>query len=80
METSPNKRQRGNKPQGKKKGNKALARLRSLKEATGECEDFYNRQAMNGANDRGVKDVRTLTEKMKILLWVSPSTLTRPDV
>jgi len=51
-----------------------------LKEATGECEDFYNRPAMNGVNDRGFKDVRTLTEKMKILLWVSPSTLTRPDV
>ena len=72
MEISPNKRPCGNKPQGKKKGNKALACLHSLKKATEECEDFYNRQAINGANDRGFKNVRTLTEKVNILLWVSP--------
>jgi len=70
METFPNKKQRQASLKGKKKGSKALARLRSLKGELESNEDTDTTQTSGGTNDRGFKDVRTLTEKMRILTWV----------
>jgi hypothetical protein len=72
METSPTKKPQLQSIKGKKKGGKALARLRSLKGETNEVSQGSG--SYTGLNDRGFRDVRTLTEKMRLLSWVpSPS-------
>jgi hypothetical protein len=68
METSPTKKPRLGSNKGKKKG-KALARLRSLKGDTNE-ESQSSGGDIAGLTDRGFRDVRTLTEKMRLLSWV----------
>lgn len=73
METSPNKRQRQASLKGKKKGGKALQRLRSLKGEVSEDDNIESLEMSVGANDRGFRDVRTLTEKMRMLSWVRTS-------
>jgi hypothetical protein len=69
METSPTKKPRRANLKGKKNGGKAIARLRSLK---GELDDDHGIDSVNIArsNDRGFRDVRTLTEKIRMLSWV----------
>jgi len=67
METSPNKRQRQTSLKGKKKGGKALQRLRSLKGEVSEDDNIDRLEISIGTNDRGFRDVRTLTEKMRML-------------
>jgi len=69
METSPSKKRRASTLKGKKKGGKALARLRSLK---GEMDEGRTSQGSSsaGPTDRGFRDVRILTEKIRLLSWV----------
>jgi hypothetical protein len=68
METSPKKRQR---QVGRKKATKAMTRLSSLKGEGEESTDVASSAAHSGVlTDRGFRDVRTLTEKMRILAWV----------
>jgi hypothetical protein len=69
METSPTKKPRLASIKGKKKGGRAMARLRSLK---GEMNEEGPSSGGNiaGLNDHGFRDVRTMTEKMRLLSWV----------
>jgi hypothetical protein len=70
METSPTKKAKHASIQGKKKGGKAMARLRSLK---GEMNEDSSSSGTDvaGLNDHGFRDVRTLTEKMRLVSWVN---------
>jgi hypothetical protein len=81
METSLTEKRRRASVKRKKKGGKALARLRSLKGEPNE-ESEINGGDISGAsvNDRGFRDVRTLTEKMRLVSWVDSTSCTFTDL
>jgi hypothetical protein len=79
METSPTKKPRLASIKGKKKGGRAMARLRSLKGETNK-DTPSSGSDVTGLNDHGFRDVRTLTEKMRLLTWVDSISYLRIDV
>jgi hypothetical protein len=66
MEISPTKKSRLASIKGKKKGDKAIARLRSLKGETNE-DPPSSGSSVVGLNDHRFQDVITLTEKKRLL-------------
>jgi hypothetical protein len=70
MEIPPTKKPRLVSINGKKKRGKAMARLHSLKGETNE-ESSSSGADVAGLNDYGFRDVRTLTEKMRLVSWVN---------
>jgi hypothetical protein len=68
METLPTKRSRLSNQKGKK-GGKAFERICSLK-GKSEKNDIADQDMSVAQNDHGFRDMRTLTEKMRLLSWV----------
>lgn len=56
-----------------------MARLRSLKGETNE-ETPKSGGDVAGLNDHGFRDVRTMTEKMRLILWVDSTPYLWADV